>query len=134
MNWIYRISYFCSLIVAVLHCSSVVVGLAKGQIALYEDWISMAFLISCGLLISTIFLSLKYRALTLVLFSLFLLIISYRDLLRGVIIQNNGSFSGLFIDIAIIVVVFVIPIGALIGGGWLMARLNSEDAIYHDKL
>lgn len=127
MNNTFRVTYFFAMLVAVVQFLSIIVALSNGHLALYAEWLSIAFTISCLVLVLLSFSRSKYKSIALIIFSLFLILISIRDLQSGILGRPFDSFIGFLFQMILLLLAFLVPVLGLIGGIWKLTHARNEN-------
>lgn len=127
MKYLFYVLFMYALLVSIVYIANVFIGLFRGQSSLYDSMTIMIFISSCLSICLSIFLGMKIKLLSSIVFFICLIVVSYNDLVVNAIFHSDNEGRELFINMAFFILGYILPaVGVAVGARLLMLSRHGK--------
>lgn len=116
MKNIFLVTYYLIMALSFIQLASTSVLIIRGQISVYWNFLNIMLIISSIIIFISSFFDKVVRAYAIIMFSIFMVLNSMRDLQNGTLAHSFDSFDGLLFEVALLAMAFLVPVLGLIVG------------------
>lgn len=121
MKYLFYTLFIYALLVALAYMFNVAIGVFSGQGSLYSSINIIIFMLSCMTICFSVFLRMKVKILSSIVFFICLIVTSYKDLVVNAIFHSDNEGRELFINVAFFLFGYILSaVGIVVGARLLM--------------
>lgn len=116
MKYLFYALFVCAILISCAYMTNVVIAILNEEGSLYGGISIILFILSCIVIFISVFLGIKAKIYSSILFFSFLMITSYNDLVANAIFHSDNEGRELFINMAFFILGYILPaVGIVVG-------------------
>ncbi len=133
MKYLFYTLFIYALLVSLAYMANVAIGIFSGQGSLYSSLTIIIFIFSCISICFSIFLGMKIKILSSIVFFICLIVTSYNDLVVNAIFHSDNEGRELFINMAFFLFGYILPAVGIVVGARLLILSQYDKAARTSK-
>lgn len=132
MKYLFHALFACAILISCAYVTNLVIAIFNGEGSLYSGIPIIIFILSCFVIFISVFLGIKAKIYSSILFFSCLIITSYNDVVVNAIFHSDNEGQELFINMAFFMLGYILPAAGIVVGARLLMLSQRGKAEVND--